>query len=54
MRAVAIQHRDEAPTLLDLDDPVHGDGEIRVAVARHDLGSRVTSPGGSASRRPRS
>lgn len=32
MRAVAIQHRDEAPTLLDLDGPVPGDGEIRVAV----------------------
>ena len=32
MRTVAIQHRDEAPTVLELPDPTPGDGEIRVAV----------------------
>ena len=32
MRAVAIQHRHEAPTVLELPDPTPGDGEIRVAV----------------------
>jgi NADPH:quinone reductase-like Zn-dependent oxidoreductase len=32
MRAVAIQHRDEAPTVLELPDPTPGEGEIRVAV----------------------
>jgi NADPH:quinone reductase-like Zn-dependent oxidoreductase len=32
MRAVAIQHRDETPTVLELPESAPGEGEIRVAV----------------------